>query len=304
MVSQIYNRVAESYDEDWSGIYAAARRYCLDQITNQLESLDHPVNTVDLGIGTGNSLSDLRNSIVLGKCTGFDLSSGMLDQAAQKLGKDVQLILGDATNAPAYLQPGSVDLALCHFLLSFVDAGKLFQVVYDLLKPGGVISLATSTQRSLHELHSGKLRRTAQLLGVPRALRKISIPANHQHCLEMLQRQGFEIVNEHLHRQPVSFKSFNDLHDWALNSGWVAGSFDNFTRLRIACCSTVFALAKVFIHPLYPINAINEVSIVLARKPAIEDAHVDHDVRPDNRTVHLTSAAAEEVTGQSVANPR
>jgi len=288
MVSRIYNRVAASYDRDWSGIYASARDHCMAQIATQLEPPQRRLDTVDFGIGTGNSIHDLGKLVPLGSCTGFDLSAGMLNQAARKLGPGVRLIEGDAIDAPAYLEPKSIDLALCHFLLSFVDADELLQVAFGLLRPGGLLSLATSTQRSLQQLHSGRFRRTGQLFGVRRALSKVTTPADHRQCLEMLQRHGFEIVSDHLHRQEVSFESFGDIREWALNSGWVAGSLNQHTALRIAGCTTVFALARVFMHPLYPIDAVNEISIVLARKPVVEDArapafvlHGDRSPAPD-----------------------
>ena len=284
MVSRVYNRVAPRYDEDWSGIYAAARARCMRQIAAQLDATDKPLEIVDLGVGTGNSLADLRRLVPLGNCTGFDLSTGMLTEAAHKLKNDATLIQADAINASTYLKPASIDLALCHFILSFVDTDRLLQMLQGLLKPGGLVSLATSTQQSLRELHSGRFRRSGQLLGVRRSLRKAATPVDHQQCLETLQSHGFEIVVEHLHRQPICFESFSDVRDWALNSGWVALSLEGQTGLRVACATVAFALARVFMHPLYPINAVNEISIVLARKPLLQPACDEHKISSNIRS--------------------
>lgn len=268
MVTRVYDRIAARYDEDWAGIYASARRCCLEQIGRAAQDFAQPLDTVDLGIGTGNSLHELRARVQLGQCTGFDVSPGMLQQAAGKLGDHVALVRDDALAASKRLQTASTDLVLCHFLLSFVAAEPLLDEAYRLLRPGGLISLATSTQRSLSELHSGRFYRSGQILGVRRALRRSSTPADHRHCLGLLRERGFEPIESCLQRRRLQFRSFADVRNWALNSGWAAAALDDPFGLRIACCTAAFAVARLVMHPLYPIDANSEISIVLAKKPA------------------------------------
>lgn len=267
MVSRVYNRVADRYDQDWSGIYANSRRHCLRQIATELAPTDSPLDVVDLGIGTGNALRDLRSRIPLGRCTGFDLSRGMLDQAAHKLGPGVSLIRDDAKNAADYLAPASQDLVLCHFLLSFVDPERMFEIAFRLLRPGGVLSLATSTRQSLRELSRGRFRRASKVLGVRRSLQKAHTPRDHRHCQRMLEAHGFDVAAEHLHRQPLRFESFDDVRNWALNSGWIPSALDDPTGLRIVCGSAAIACVELLMYPLYPVEAVTDISIVLARKP-------------------------------------
>jgi len=266
MVSRIYNRVADRYDEDWRGLYAGARKLCVGQIVEHAAELGHP-DTVDLGIGTGNSLDELRALLPLGKCTGLDISTGMLKRSADKLNGSIRLLRANAVDADHYLPPASVDLLLCHFLLSFVDAGQLLGTAYQLLRPGGLLSLATSTRGSLRETYSGRFSRAARLLGVQRAVNTASTPLDHADCLATLRKHGFEIAAERLHRQAVAFESFADVRDWALNSGWAASALDDRIGLRIAAGTAAFGLAKLLMHPFYPVHAVAEFSIVLARKP-------------------------------------
>ncbi len=283
MVSQIYDRVASRYDRDWSGIYAGARAHCVDQISAELTAAG-PVDAIDLGIGTGNAFNDLRARIELGDCTGFDVSRGMLMQARQKLGADIRLVNSDAARAVDFVAPESVDLVLSHFLLSFVEADRLLSTAHRVLRPGGLMSLATSTQRSLIELHTGRFRRASKLFRVKRSLHKAHTPRDHTHCLEMLRQHGFEIVSERLHRQPVCFESFDDVRSWALDSGWVASRLDDKTGLRVVSSRVLFALAQLYYHPLYPVDAVNEISIVLARKPAHLDRYGDAEAHTRQAT--------------------
>lgn len=266
MLSRVYDEVADHYDEDWSGLYAAARACCINQITRQAGDLGDPPDTVDLGIGTGNALRDLQQCMPLGICTGFDISGRMLARSALKLDKNVQLIHDDAFAAGSYLRAQSLDLVLCHFLLSFMQVERVLDVAHRLLRPGGYISLATSTQGSLSELHSVHFPRISRLVGIQSALRGVNTPRNHRQCLELLQTQGFEIVEEHLHRQPVCFAGFDDVRCWAVDSGWAASFLDDPMGLRKHWARVAFALAELFIHPFYPVEATNEISVVLARK--------------------------------------
>ena len=263
---RVYDRVAERYDGDWAGLYANARARCLEQIARRLGDAAAPVDVVDLGVGTGNALDDLRRRIELGDCVGFDLSAGMLEQARRKLDGDVRLIRDDASHAASHLAPGSADLVLTHFLLSFVEAERLIGTASELLRPGGLLSIATSTQRSLEELHTGRFERAGRLLGIKRSLRRAHTPRDHAHCLRMIEGLGFEVIDDHLERQAVSFESFDDVRRWALDSGWAASSLGGNIGLRIVATRLAFAVGKLLLHPLYPIRAVNEISIVLARK--------------------------------------
>ncbi len=284
MVSKIYNRVADRYDEDWSGLYASARKLCLGQIVEHASDLKRP-DTLDLGIGTGNSLDELREMLPLGICTGLDVSSAMLERSANKLADSTRLLRANAVDAGRFLPPASVDLLLCHFLLSFVDADELFRTALGLLRPGGLMSLATSTRGSLRETYSGRFSRAARLIGVQRAVTTASTPADHDDCLATLRRHGFEIVAEHLHRQAVVYESFADVRDWALNSGWAASALAGRTGLRIAAGTAAFGLAKLLMHPFYPVHAVAEFSIVLARKPGREAERPAQDLRHSELTV-------------------
>lgn len=168
---------------------------------------------------------------------------------------------------------------MCHFLLSFVDARHLLQVAHKLLRHGGMLSLVTSTRCSLRELHSGRFRGTGKLLGIRRSLQKTCTPDNHGHCLEILHTHGFDVIQHYLHRQAVRYESFDDVRNWALNSGWAAGELDDAIGLRIAGFSALFALVRVLMHPLYPIDAVSEISIVLAQKLPRPRASADYRPR-------------------------
>lgn len=231
------------------------------------------MSVVDLGIGTGNAIADLRGRIDLGHCTGFDVSTGMLSQAAQKLGPAVELINADAHDASAHLPPASQDLVLCHFVLGFGDGENLLEQALRLLRPGGCLSLATTTRRSFSELYEGRFERYANWIGVKKSLERLSNPSDHADCRRLLQQHGFDILADRDYRQPVCFRSLRDVRGWAVDSGWVVNGEDKHIGLRVAGAWTLIGLAMVFLHPLFPVHATCEMSIVLAQKPVTRPSH-------------------------------
>lgn len=267
MVSHVYDRVAERYDEDWSDIYANSRSEFIQQLVRHFGKELSSLDAVDFAVGTGNSFKDIRDHFTLGKCTGFDISSGMLSLAKRKLANEVNLIQQDATKAVDLIPAESVDLVMSHFLLNFVESEKVIESSLKLLRPGGVFSIVTSTQQSLSELHYGRFYLTSKLIGVKRSLSKMGTPETHRHNIERLEQCGFEIVEETIVNQAISFKSFADIRSWAVDSGWMVSSLDKKLGLRITLGRVLLALLSVFKYPLYPINASTEISIILARKP-------------------------------------
>lgn len=267
MVSHAYDRIADSYDDDWCGLYAESRRRAVAQIVAALADAADPKIT-DLAVGTGNTLGSLYQRLSLGTATGFDVSTGMLGKAREKLPQRAQLIHDSAANAENYLGPASQDVMLCHFLLRYLEPQVVLPTAYRLLKPGGYFSLVTTTQRSLIEAYTGRFAKIEPLLGVRRQLAKGGNPLDHAQGMEMLERYGFELVADNLYREVVVFRSFDDVRAWAFESGWAVEVVDGRMSVRIAFLRIAIALAEIFMHPLYPLDATNEISILLARKPS------------------------------------
>jgi hypothetical protein len=69
------------------------------------------------------------------------------------------------------------------------------------------------------------------------------------------------------YRKEAIFSSFDDVISWSVDSGWAAQYFDSGFRLKALLGRFIFAGAAVVMHPLYPIVAHSDISIVLAAKP-------------------------------------
>ncbi|WP_461257125.1 class I SAM-dependent methyltransferase [Treponema sp. R80B11-R83G3] len=61
----------------------------------------YPLNTfLDVGCGTGVIIENLNKNNLKVSCYGIDLSENMINQAKERLGNNVNLVLGDAENLP------------------------------------------------------------------------------------------------------------------------------------------------------------------------------------------------------------
>jgi len=265
MAEKFYNRIAQDYDNDWNNIYKDTRAISISQIIEHCG--DRTLDTaLDLAVGTGNSFADLEPHISIRRRTGNDLSSQMLKQAARKIQGPVEFICDDARNILNHVPPGSQDLILCHYLFSYLDRDHILDIVFKLLKPGGLISMATTTKKNLLELSTGRFRHTGRLFRVGDHLGKVDTPENHEACLNILATHRFQVVQHSNFRKEALFRSFDDVTSWAIDSGWAAQYFDSGFRLKALLGRLIFAGAAAVMHPLYPIIAHSDISIVLAAK--------------------------------------
>lgn len=296
MPARVFNRIARTYDHDWASLYAQSRKTSAEQLLRAACGKRSIGSALDLAVGTGSFYEDLAPDFKIERRYGLDISAGMLEVAQSKLDGEICLIRDSALNAEAHVPPASQDLVLCHYLFSYVDPAEVLPLAHRLLKPGGLLSLATSTRRSLQELHRGRFQRTGRLLGVQRALERAFTPADHPGAVSALERHGFEIVDSVLQRQPVVFRSFADVRAWGLDSGWAAGYLDGRLGWRVHAARLAFAAAEALMRDLYPVQATSEVSIILGRAVVGEaDSGVDRarERLPQTLTADVGSAAGE-----------
>lgn len=265
MLSKLYNRIATTYDSDWNGIYRDSREININQIVKRLESKTI-VSALDLAVGTGNVFHELSKRVDIECCIGNDISTGMLDQAKQKLNGSFVSICDDALNIERHIPRQSQDLILCHFIFSYVDPNDILERAYRLLKPGGLISIASSTQQALVEIHRDHFPKAGKLLAVDASLGRSYTPGSHQELCEIVNRHGFEILENEQYQKETSFCSFDDVSDWAMGSGWAAQYFDRYYWVKRLGARAWFASAKLLYQPFYPVKATNDISLILARR--------------------------------------
>lgn len=108
-----------------------------------------PIHVLELSLGTGNLTRKCLDHFSEGTVVGYDLSGEMLGRARAKLadaGERVQLHQGDISQVAF---DGPFDAVISAIAVHHVpppDKPGLFQRLYDVLRPGGVLVLGDSFQ--------------------------------------------------------------------------------------------------------------------------------------------------------------
>lgn len=262
VIADVYDRlVAEHYDDDPFGIIGSARRQALTQISEH-SALKPGVSICDFGVGTGDAIVELGSQVPDARLWGVDVSEGMLIQARRKLrardlGERSTLIQSCATQVGPQLGPRSMDLAVTHFLLNYVEHEALFQCVAQSMRPGALWSLVTSRWDSF----PGLAALARQFL--PREFQPelhCGVPTSPERVTELLDQHGFEIVLRDLCVVPLKFENFDHLLSFVKHSGWFAGEVLNHVET-----AQIDAL-RMASQDLFPLTDEARIEVILSQR--------------------------------------
>jgi len=152
---QSFERAAAHYD---------AAAILQQEISKRLlERLDYiklqPARVLDVGAGTGISLTGLRQQYPAAEIYALDIARAMLLEARKKQGwlqrirRPIQFITADAEKLP--LADATVDLLFSNLTLQWcLDLEQTFSEFRRVLKPGGLLMFTTFGPDTLKELRS------------------------------------------------------------------------------------------------------------------------------------------------------
>jgi ubiquinone/menaquinone biosynthesis C-methylase UbiE len=252
-IGQIYDdTVADHYDRDQHGLLGGARGRFLQQMRTHLAGAQVE-KVLDLAVGTGESLTPLKEIFPGAAFSGVDLSARMLEVAKTKL--DFEAIHDDVNNAGRHFAPQSFDLVLMHFLTTFIDGAKVVRESAELLAPGGYYSIVSSTYEAFPVLRELSLKVVSKEF-----LDEVSpAPRDPEVIASFLRGAGLEIVACEQFEKEVSFPNFFELYEFALKSGFFthilahvdAGKVTEFQNMGVQ----------------FPVVDRYKAAVVLARKP-------------------------------------
>jgi SAM-dependent methyltransferase len=178
-----HDAAAPDYDDKWGiGFDASGRDQVLAKLRKALGTRSLPTfaRGLEIGAGTGYFALNLLRAGVLEDAVCTDLSPGMLDTLdanAQRLGVDVEFVVGDAERLP--LQDESFDLVFGHAVLHHLpDLDRAFAEFHRVLRPGGRLAFAGEPSRYGDRLATVPKRGAAALAPLWRALmRAAATPA-------------------------------------------------------------------------------------------------------------------------------
>jgi SAM-dependent methyltransferase len=243
--------VADTYDADALGLLTGVRNLSLAQIKGSTLAPDATI--VDLGAGTGLTLAALTGRFPQSRMIAIDLSARMLEVAKQRL--PVEAHVDDVHNIEKHVAPASVDLALAHFLTTFVDRPRLFRATAATLRPDGLLSVVATTG----EAFGGIRRNVDRLLGQGGLTKELSpAPDTAEALAAELRAAGFEIVAQEIFRKPVVFDNFDAGLKWGKESGFFTHIVEGLGMIKIG-------LLKMLTRGMFPFHDEYVGVAILAR---------------------------------------
>lgn len=224
--------IADTYDQDTLGLLAGVRNLALAQIRGSTLPADATI--VDLGAGTGLTLAALTDRFPRSHMVAIDLSARMLEIAQRRL--KLEAHVDDVCNIGRHVPPGTVDLALVHFLTTFVDRSKLFSATAATMRPDGLLSVVSTTG----EAFRGVRKNVDRLLGQGGLTARMSpAPETAGTLAAELHAAGFDIVTQEIFRQPVVFQNFDEGLKWGRESGFFTHVIESLGSIKLTLLSVV-----------------------------------------------------------------
>lgn len=233
-LTRIHDAVAQGYNSQ-SGIIGRKNDTVLHMLAQRLHELGTgrgdddavPLDVLDLGVGDGALLAQLQCLQHPLRFTGLDISPAMLAAASARL--PLRVVLAAAQDAEHHLQAQSFDWVLAHFILAYVPLSDVLQQARKLLRPGGVLSLVSSTHvgsspllvesRRCFELSPWPWKRWVGR-AIEHALKASHVPRALDDIKQACLAQGMRVERGYTLRDPVCFEDAQEAYRFCITEGW------------------------------------------------------------------------------------
>ena len=260
--------IAPRYDFDPQSVIGASLKRAIEQIRRQEpdEFEDGPMNVLDLGVGTGRFLEQLRSQSTRPiRPYGLDISQKMIDLALRRV-PDLAPAVDDAANLDHHFQTLSFDLICTHFITGFVPLGVLAPKVWGKLVGGGMWSFVGGTKAGFPNLQkkAATLPLKKWLFGGSQLEidDHVCNPADQDEVVGTLKEYGFEICECETFCPNLHFNNFNHFMEFAYYGGWLTPFLEALNLHRAG-----WMIRTLLNMCVFPMEDHHKIVIALARKP-------------------------------------
>ena len=243
--------IASRYDEDPFNLIGGSRDLALEHMRGSLPrgAVRH---VVDAGVGTGELLKHLHDLYPAAELHGIDTSVRMVQAARSKL--QFNSYVDSVLHLEAHLGETHADLFAAHFLLAYVQPQELLAVAARTVRPGGWLSVATSTFESFAVLQ----QMSRVLLDEGAVEAGAVLPRDLAHLEDLLVAHDFRVEMRDEVDRSLTFNSFQELYDFGYYSGWLTQYLSNLTDGQVAALHGM--------HDVFPLTDRFRAVVVLAQK--------------------------------------
>lgn len=270
-VAAMYNNTENHYTTaNRFGSISMSHQCAIQQILQAHLGFQPHYKVLDLGVGDGGFLQQLREHIPQSKFTGIDISSEMLKHAKDTL--PLTTIETSATEASHYLPHHSQDLVLAHFINAYIPIEKLFEQANLLTRSNGHFSIITTTYDSFPSAQM----QLAEFVSQESILSKIvghyykaiikntTVAAGEDELMNSFTNHQFNVVAHERLSIPITLNSAEELVLFGMEGTW----FLNSVAIRMLPKNFLFQRLKRLFSKIFtfPYKDTHIIDVVLARK--------------------------------------
>lgn len=267
----MYNEIAGHYiTANRFGSISQSHDVAIEQIKKEHLGLKPHYKVLDLGVGNGIFLEQLKPCMPNADFTGIDISQQMLKLASKRL--PLTLIEGSATEASHYLPHHSQDLVLAHFINAYIPIHTLFHEADLLTRANGHFSLITTTYESFpvaQQFLADFIAQGTLLSGVvghyyKAMVKNTTVASGLDELKHVFEQHRFNIVAHQRLKIPITIKDIDELALFGIEGTW----FLNSISMRMLPKNFLIQRLKRFFSQIFtfPYHDTHIIDIILAKK--------------------------------------
>lgn len=264
------NLLEQSAVADRFGAISTSQHCAVEQIKKANLGLRSHYKVLDLGVGSGFFLEQLKPHMPQAEFTGIDISSEMLRNACERM--PLVAIEGSATEANRFLPHHSQDLVLAHFINAYIPFHTLFNQAQLLTRSNGHFSLVTTTYDSFPIAQQYLADFVAQdsllssIVGhyYKAIVKNTTIASGQTALLEAFHTHDFEIVEHQRLSIPMQINTLDELALFSIEGTW----FLNSIAIRMLPKKFLLQRLKRLFSKIFtfPYEDTHLIDVVLAKK--------------------------------------
>ncbi len=252
------------------GSISESHKQAISQIRRENLGLKPHYKVLDLGVGKGTFLQQLREVMPLADFTGIDISLEMLKQAREAL--PLTTIETSATEASNYLPHHSQDLVLAHFINAYIPINTLFNEANLLTRTNGHFSLITTTYDSFpiaQQQLANFIAEESLLSSIvghyyKAIVKNTTVAAGEDDLLRTFAEHHFQVIEHQRLHIPITLNNIDELALFGIEGTWFLNSLSMRMLPKTFLIQRLKRLfSKIFTFPYQDTHIID---VVLAKK--------------------------------------
>lgn len=266
---------AKTYDSDPYDLLHKSQELVHQQLISVLSERQGDLKVghlLDVAVGLAKGLTFANKSFDVATFTGNDASTNMLEIAQTRF-PHFTPIHGDAVDIHKKIPENSIDVAYIHYIMSYVDSNALLDAINQVLKPGGIVSIATTTWehlRDAQQLFEDTL--PSWVFDREKLIKQYNgmLMRDSTELKELVTKHNFKVLREDSLKETITIRSFNEFWEYARDSGWHL-QLTNITG-KHWLDKTLFWIGTSLLRLRYkklrvPLTATTNFTIITIQKP-------------------------------------